>query len=193
MKKILLTLACILFLTTSSAQAKTFKVVSLQCFSTNFPLETFNIETLQRMNLGHGIIIEPGTVVAGKVVKIIKPRRGKRNAYFEFVPVAMRYNGVITRIEHPYITADIVGYRTIDPKDAAVYAAKKATNLIFIGASVGVSFVEGSIKAEEGDRLKSGLKQTYKDTPLSLIEPGSELNIEVGDTLKFKIRNNFNF
>lgn len=188
MKKILLVLICILLLTTSSVQAKTFQVVSLQCFSTEFPLEIYNIETLEKINLGHGVVIQPGTVVAGRVVKITKPRRGKRNAYFEFVPIAMRYNGVTTKIEHPSVVADIIGYRKIDPEKAAIYIAKKATNFIFLGASFGVSFIEGTMKAEEGDRLKSGLKQTYKDTPLSLIEPGSELNIEIGDTLKFRLK-----
>ncbi len=188
MKKIFLLLICILLLTTNQAQAKTCKVISLQTFSTQFPLEIYNIQTLEKINLGHGIILKPGTVIAGRVVKVIKPRRGKRDAYFEFIPLLTRYNGVTKEIKHPSIVAEIIGIKKIDPKDAAIYAAKKATNLIFIGASVGVSFIEGTMKAEEGDWLRSGIEQTYKDTPLSFIDVGSELNIEIGDTLNFRLK-----
>lgn len=188
MKKFILVFVFVLFLLPLSSQAKTIKVVSLQHFSTKFPLEIYNVETLEKLDLGGGLVLEPGTIVAGKVVKVEKPRRGKRNASFEFTPTLISYKGVIQKIDRPYIVAQIIGYRTIDPEDVAIYVAKKATNLIFIGASSCVAFVQGAMEAEEGDRLKSGLLQTYKDTPLSFIDVGSELNIDVGDALKLKIK-----
>lgn len=188
MKRFLLIFVFIVFILTSSVQAKTIKVISLQNFSTKFPLETYNVEILERVNLGRGIILEPGTIIAGRVVRIEKPKRGKRNAYFEFIPMIISYKGVTKTINHPDIIAQINGYRHINPEQAAIYVAKKATNFIFIGASLGVSFVQGAMEAEEGDTLRSGLMQTYKDTPLSFIDVGSELNVDMGDVLKFKIK-----
>lgn len=187
MKRFLLILAFVLFCLTSSVQAKTFKVVSLQFFSTQFPLDIYNIETLERVNLGNGTILEPGTVVAGRVIEITRPRRGKRNAYFDFMPIATRYNGETKRLNNAPLV-QINGYRKIDPEQAAIYVAKKLPNLLLMGSSLGISFVEGMMNAEEGERLKAGMTKTYKDTPLSLIDAGSHLNIEIGDTLKLKVK-----
>lgn len=189
MKKFLLVFVLISFLMPQSVQAKTIKVISLQNFSTAFPLEFYNVETLEEINLGNGIILQPGTIVAGKVIKIDKPKRGKINARFEFVPALISYKGAVQKIENPNYTAEIIGYRKIDPEQAAIYVAKKATNFIFLGASLGVSFVQGAMdEAREGERVKSGLIQVYKDTPLSFVEVGSDLNIETGDALKLKLK-----
>lgn len=186
MKRFLLVL--IILLLATSVQAKTFKVASLQTFSTQFPSAEFNVVTLEEIKFKGGAVIQPNTIISGKVIKIEKPRRGKRNAYFVFIPKYLRHNGIDSEVEGIY-PVKIIGYRAIDPEKVAIYAAEKSTNFIFMGASVGVSFVKGAMQSEDGDRVKSGLVQIYKDTPLSFIETGSELNIQVGDALKFKVPN----
>lgn len=180
-----------LFLLPLSVQAKTVKVVSLQHFSTEFPLEVYNVQTLERVDLGKGLIVERGTIIAGKVVRVERPKIGQQNAYFEFVPTYMSYKGVVQAIDNPDYVAQIVGYRKIDSGKAAICGAKMATNFLTMGASLGISFVQGLTEAEEGYRLESGLTRLYKDSPLFFVGVGSELNIEVGDALKFKVKKNY--
>ena len=49
------------------------------------------------------------------------------------------------------------------------------------GVSYGVSFVDGVITNNEENRLKSGVKQVYDDSFISLIELGDEIVIKKGD------------
>ena len=187
MRKILLVFIFALLICGSKAEAQTIKVLSLQHFSTEFPLPTCSVESIEKANLGNGIVLEIGTIISGRVVRIEKPHKFKRRAYFEFVPTLITYKGKTQKID-PKFVARVVGLRSIDPQKAAVYVAKKATNFIFIGASTGISFVEGLMEAEEGYRLKSGLYRAYKDTPISYLEAGEHLEVDVGDTLLLKIK-----
>ena len=49
------------------------------------------------------------------------------------------------------------------------------------GVSYGISFVDGIVTNNEGNRLKSGVKQVYDDSFLSYIEYGQEIEIKEGD------------
>lgn len=189
MKKISLIFAFVLFFLTSNAEAKTIKVVSLQYFSTAYPIDTYNVQTLKKADLGNGIVLQVGTIISGQVVKVIPPKRGKRNAYFVFAPTLLTYNGVSRKVEDKEYVAKIIGYTPIDPQKAALYLSKKAADLALKGASLGISFVQGVNEAEEGEKIKGGIVRVYKDSPLSFIEEGAELNIGIGDTLILKIKN----
>lgn len=190
MKRFLLVIVFILFTMNSGVQAKTIKVVSLEHFSTEFPSEIYNVQTLEKIKLGKELTLERGTIIAGRVVKVESPKIFSRNAYFEFIPTLISYNGVLQKIENPKYVARIVGYRSIDAERAAICGAKMATNFLTMGASMGISFIQGLTEAEEGYRFKSGIMRTYKDSPLSFVGVGSELDIEVGDALKFKLKKN---
>lgn len=188
MKKIFLTFTLTLFLLTSSVQAKTFKVVALESFSTEYPQQTFNVQVRQQEVFSKDLVIEEGTIISGRVVKISKPKRGKRNAYFIFVPTILTYEGKTENLEHLKLSAKVVGYRPVNPEKVVIYAAKKAADLAFKGASLGLSFAEGATQAKDGERIKSGIIKAYQDSPLSFIETGSELDIDTGDTLILKLK-----
>lgn len=168
------------------ARTKTIKVFALEDFSTREPSLTYNIQIIDDDVIGSQVI-RRGAIISGDVIKVEGPKRGKRNAYFEFIPTSYIYNDVSETFKTSCV-ARVVGYKELDPQKAAVYLARKASNLVFKGASIGIAFVEGVAKANEGTRLKSGFISAYKDTPLSYIEEGSELEVRPGDIiiLKFK-------
>lgn len=186
MKKILLliTLLCI----SSTANAKTIRAVSLEEFSTIDPSPTYKVQIIEREEFKDGTVYEAGTIISGEVVKVKNATRGKRNGYFEFVPTDLTFNHKTNKIENPNMIAKAVGYAPIDTKDLVEKAALGAVGLMFKGASQGISFVQGIADAEDGNRLKSGFVNVYKNSPLTYIEEGSELNIKAGDliVLKFK-------
>lgn len=190
MKKIFFVFSFILFLLTSSVQAKTFKVVALESFSTEYPQSTFNVQVTQQELFGRDLVIEEGTIISGRVIKIAKPKRGKRNAYFVFIPTALTYKGRTETLDKLKLSAKVVGYRPVNPEKVVIYAAKKAADLAFKGASLGLSFAEGATQAKDGERIKSGIIKAYKDSPLSFIETGSELDIDQGDIIILKLKRN---
>lgn len=188
MKRFLLNFVLISLLLTSSVYAETIKVISLEKFSTENPSPTYTVKTVEREEFKNGTVIEAGTIISGKVIRVQQPQRGKRNGYFVFLPTSATYEGTTRTTEKPMVAAKVVGYRPIEPQKAAIYVARKATNLFFKGASIGIAFVEGVAQAEEGEKIKTGLVSAYKDSPLSYIEVGSDLNVEVGDMLILKFK-----
>lgn len=187
MKKILLTIG-ILFCLTPTVYARTLRVESVQNFSTENPSPTYSVRVLDREEFKNGKVLEPGTVISGQVVKVQNAQRGKRNGYFEFLPSSATYNGETKTAQNPIVIAKVVGYSPMEPKDLALKAVKSAAGFAVKGASQGIAFVEGVAEAQDGNRLKSGIVNVYKDSPLSFIEVGSELNIKDGDILLLKLK-----
>lgn len=188
MKRILIFSALILHLLTSSVQAKTIKVVSLEHFSTEFPVETFNVQTLTTEELPDGIFIEKGTIISGYVVKVHGPKRLKRNSYFEFKPTLLTYKGRTLNIKDTKLVAKVVEQKRIDPVALTGNVAIKAANLVLLGSSQVISFTLGAANGEEGERIKAGLQRMYKDSFFSLAENGEHLDIDVGDILFLKLK-----
>ncbi len=191
MKKCIFKFLFIILLLTSSVQAQTLKVISMEPFSTAEPSPTYTVKILEPIIFPDGVILDAETYICGNVTRIQSPQRGKRNSYFVLNPTLAVFNDKTISLEKYRLEAKVVGYKPIEPAKLAVSAAKKATNLFFKGASLGISFAEGVAQAEDGNRLKSGLTKSYKDSPLSYIEAGKELNVAVGDILilSFKINN----
>lgn len=189
MKKFLFILFLFSFLILPvEAKATTIKVVALENFSTEFPLESFNVQTIETERFKNGIVLEEGTILAGKVTKIEKPKRGRRDARFEFVPTHISYNGKTKTLKEPMFVAQVIGYTPIDTEKLVISAAKTTAGFFVKGISQGISFTQGLVEAEEGERLKSGFVRMYKDSPLSFIDVGDELKIDIGDVLLLKLR-----
>ncbi len=183
MRKIIFSLICFVFFAATTAQAKSIRVISLEDFSTASPSDTYKVQIIEREELKDGTVLEAGTILIGDVIKVENAKRGKRDAYFEFIPTSYISNMTTQKIEDTKYYAKVVGYAPIDKQAIAESAAKSAVGFFFKGVSQGISFVQGVAQAEDGSRIKSGLVKIYKDSPLTYIEEGSELNVKPGDLI----------
>lgn len=188
MKKFLLLIFTI-FLFSTSAHAKALKAVALDDFSPQNPKAIFRVRVIETEEVKKDSFIDAGTIICGQVIAIKGPQRGKRDGYIEFIPIEITCNGVTQKIEHPVIAARVSGYKPINPKELTFNVMRKTANFFFKGAISAVEFIDGAVEAENGRRIKSGVMKVYKDSFLSYIETGKELNVKTGDILTLKFKN----
>lgn len=169
-------------------QAKSIKVVALEPFSTAHPSATFAIQTLQDEYLPDDVFLPEDAMITGQIIHVEAPKRGKRNGYIRFVPQKIVYEDKTIDISNPKLVAIITYYRPIDPKDLVFTVARKTANFMFKGVVSVAEFAIGAIENEEGNPIKSGAMNVYRDSFLVYIEVGDELNVKKGDTLIFKIK-----
>ena len=177
----------IMCLLAPKVDAKTIKVMAVEKFSTSKPSSTFSVKTVETDELKDGIFVEKGSIISGLVVEIHTAQRGKRDSYFEFHPTSITYRGKTINISNSNIVAKVVGYKPVDPEKLAGNVAIKAANFVLLGSSQVISFTLGAAHAQNGERMKLGLDRMYKDSFVSFIEAGKELNIATGDMLLLKI------
>lgn len=180
----------ILFITTPVHAAQSVKVSALTEFNSLRPAKTMKVITLQKAEFNNGLIFEDGTVINGEIIDVKQPKRGKLNASFKFKPTSYTYNGKTIKIEDEEFIAKYSEYKELDKAGLATSAATTAGSMIFHIPllSEGVSFVKGFWKNPENNRLKSAGIQVYKDSPLSYIEEGKDIEIKENTMfiLKFK-------
>ena len=75
-----------------SCDAKSFLVQSQEPFSTKFPRRYVSFKVLESNKLNNGIILEYGSIIKGRIIEVKMPKRGKRNAYFVFMPESYCFN-----------------------------------------------------------------------------------------------------
>ncbi len=188
MKKIYL-LFVIMCLQISSCFAAThLKVVAMDEFKTESPAKELNVRVVEEATLGN-YDLGVNSILHCQVLKIIDPKRGKRNAYFFVKPISYTTNDNTTCL----IEEDMYGkyskfvlskeeIKKIPPTTVIKKAALTVGDYFVKGLSICYSFVEGVVKNEKDDnRLKSGVKNAYEESPLSLISEGEQLDIKVGD------------
>lgn len=191
MKKIYITLFMLIISVSLPAEAaQSVKVSALTPFNSLKPVESMKVVTLERAEFKNGMVFEEGTVLTGEIFDVRQPKRAKLNASFKFKPTSYLYNGRIGKIEDPDFVAKYAEYKELDKAGLATSAATTAGGMIFHIPllSEGVSMAKGMWKNPENNRLKSGVVQVYKDSPLSYIEEGKDVVISK-DTmfiLKFK-------
>ena len=191
MKKTII-LAFLLMMTYSlpANAAQKVKVSALTPFSSLNPSEKMKVITLEKAEFNNGIIFENGTVIYGDIIEVKQPKRAKRNASFKFKPTSYLYNGETRTVNDPNFIAKYAEYKELNKAELATSAAATAGGFIFHIPllSEGVSFVKGVIKNPEDNRFKSGAVQVYKDSPLSYIEEGKDIDIQENTMfiLKFK-------
>ena len=188
MKKFLSILLVSVLCLSTPALAETIKVISLENFSTTAPSEIYKVKTAETEELDDGRIVDEGTIITGRVSVVKHPKRGKRNASFEFIPLNMTTANGETQTFSPTMVARVVGYVPFNAIGAAGTVAKTAVGFIIPGADAGISFIQGVSCSAKGSRIKSGFKKVYEDCPISYIEHGKELNIKPGDMLLLKIK-----
>lgn len=176
MKKsgILLALFCMMF---TPALAKNIEVEALSDFSTNNPPKYYSVKVIEPIVTQNGAI-KSGSILKGKIV-VKDAARLKRDATFTFTPTVLTEpNGNIIQVKKYYIGKYS---KEIDKAQLAKTAALSAGNLMVKGFSTGYKAIEGAVKNEEGNRLKSSAVAVYESTPLSYAEKGSALVIKKGE------------
>jgi len=188
MKKFLLIFIFIFFFFVASVQAQTLKVISLDKFSTENPSPICRVQITETTELEDEFFLESGTIISGQIIKTYRPKRGKRDSYFELVPTAITYNDKTLNITNSKFIATVAAYKPVNAGALAGNIAIKAANFVVLGSSELISFTMGATQSQNGTRIKSGVERMYKDSFVSFIEAGSELNINKGDTLILKIK-----
>ena len=189
MKKWLCLLSAMVFTVASVCAAEILQVESLTKFSTaEYPAEV-QLRALNDINLSTDIQIKEGYTVTGKLTDVSSPKRLKRDAKFSFMPLYyVDYSGKTNMIKEPVegkFTKDI----EINKGELAKSAALTVGNHFLQGLSMGYYAVEGAVKNESDNRFKSSVKSVYEHSPLSYVEKGQDIEINVHDVfgLKFKV------
>ena len=172
----------------SKAYAETIEVRSLESFSTANPPASISVELLEPLQIDENKIIEAGAVVKGKLVDVKKPKRLKRDAKFSFKPISYTdENGG----QHA-ISTNIKGTLSepIDKVELAKDAALSVGNFFVKGIKTTAAVVEGTVKNEQGSRLKSAGYSLYQSTPVSYVEQGKDVKIEKDESFYLKFSQN---
>lgn len=176
MKKFYLTIA-LLSMLFMPALAKNVEVEALSNFSTDNPPKYYSVKIVEPIVTSKGTI-ESGSILEGKITAK-DAQRLKRDATFSFKPVTLTEpNGNVINIKK-----NIVGKYTkgLDKGQIAKSAALSAGNFVVKGFSTGFTAIEGAVKNEEGNRLKSSAVAVYEKSPLSYTQKGNALEIKEGE------------
>lgn len=194
MKKIISTLI-ILTATALGASAATVTGTALTNFSTEEPTCYFTVKLDQETELTKYIILPAETILSGRVVEVENGRRGKRGAYFVFTPTTYSNETGTFEFRNKNIDIKVSQYKPLDKGETAKSLATSGATTVASHVlrvpllSEGVSFVKGVAKPQDvsKNRIANGFTQVYKDSPLSYVEKGDELNIVAGQQIKLKI------
>lgn len=194
MKKFILTLFISILTLNASYAAVQLKVQALDEFKTDTPKKSIKVKVLKDTSLAKYNLHE-NDILDCSILKVVDPKRGKRNATFFVQPISYTSNG-----ETFNITEEMYGkysktvlskeeLKKIPPSSIAKNAVLMVGNHFVKGLSLGVSLVQGVVKNEKNNRLKSGVTKVYEDSPLSYISEGEQLDIKPEDSfyLVFKI------
>lgn len=196
MKKILLIILC--FMSVQCAVvAKTIKLVGTaeNDFSTQNPSSEFSLKTEKAINTPSGIL-EQGSVITGYVIKVIPPKRGKRDAYlyFKLKSISIPNEDRIITIDNEKAIGKITMYKSKDLKDlnyaqVSYTAGKTVANLFVKHISYPIDFVKGVFSADEGEnKIQSGMQQTYEGSFFSYFSEGNEFNLKKDDKLTLTLQ-----
>lgn len=185
-KSILFVIASLLSLLSANAESYKIHVSELEEFNTAAPSKSINVRVLSDSALGK-YNLQAGDIIHCNVVKVTDPKRGKRTASFTVCPQSYTSKDSTVVIEDNFYGkyADKIlskeELKNIDPKQVGKKAVITVGNHFVKGVAPAVSLAEGMIKNEEGNRLESGVKKVYKDSPLSYVEKGKELELLPGE------------
>lgn len=188
MKKRILYLFAVLFLTIACANAAPDKihVSAVESFSTENPASKIDVKVLTDSSLGN-YKLKSGDIIHCNVVKVTDPKRGKRAASFAVCPISYTSEEHTIKIEDNFYgkyASKIISkeeLKNVDAKQVGKKAARSIGNHFVKGVAPVASLAEGMIKNEDSNRLESGVKQVYKDSPLSYAGKGKQIELEPGE------------
>lgn len=156
--------------------AQSVGVESLSEFSTANPPKSISIKLTEPLELTSGITLNAGDEIQGELVDVKSPKRLKRDAGFSFKPKLYIDNeGKTHNIEND-ITASYT--EPVDKGKLAKNTALGVGSFFVKGLSLGYAAVEGAVKNDEDNRLKSSAVSVYESSPLSYVNKGEDIKIE---------------
>ncbi|MEI3267965.1 MAG: hypothetical protein V8R70_02190 [Candidatus Gastranaerophilaceae bacterium] len=186
MKKLILLLSCILLQVSAAYAASQLHVVAMDEFKTDKPSKNISVRVLEPSELGR-YQIGTNAVLNCQVLRIVDPKRGKRNATFFVKPVSYTDGAEKVSIEeemygkYSKFVLSKEELKKIPPFKVMKNAALMVGNYFIKGISIAYHFGEGFVKNEKENRFKSGVTNAYEESPLSYIGEGEQLDIKVGD------------
>jgi hypothetical protein len=192
-----LALACMLAMPAVFAETAQLKVTAINEFRTDAPAQTVSVRVREDVRMGKYYLKE-GDVLNCKVLYVTDPKRGKQNASFYVEPLTCVSEGKMYNIDEEYCgkysktVLSLEEIKKIPPGTAIKKTALTVGSHFVKGLSMGVYFAQGVIQNKDDGRIKSGVKNAYKESPLSYVEKGQELDLKTGDEfyLVFKISEN---
>lgn len=169
------------------AYSKTVEVESLNDFTTANPPASISVKLLEPLELTSEIVLDSGVKVYGSLIDVVSPKRLKRNASFSFKP---EYYFTSDGEKHS-IDVDVIASYTV-PVDKGKLAKNTALgvgNFFVKGLSMGVAAVEGAVKNDEDNRIKSSAVSVYEASPFSYAEKGEDLDIKTSQIFYLKFPN----
>ena len=196
MKKIFLIILLLNIVFTVRVEAKNIRVETMSDFSTANPPDVLELKIKNGFTTKSGKVVSENSVVIGKVVNVKDPKRLKRNASFSFEITGYKdsVTGCTLNVDKK-IVGKYSSLTDVTPKGVIKTGAIAAGNKI-VGAYLGpsVALVEGAVKNEQGNVVKSAVTSVYESTPLSYVEKGHELEFKTGDVfvMNFKVKEDKN-
>lgn len=156
--------------------AETVEVEAITSFSTANPPASIAVKLNEPLQLTNTISLKAGDVIHGDLIDVVSPKRLKRDASFSFKPnFYMEPDGKT----HDIDIAVVATYtKPIDKGDLAKSAALGVGNFFVKGLSMGAAAVEGAVKNQEDNRLKSSAVSVYEASPFSYARKGEDLDIK---------------
>jgi len=185
MKKLLFLILTIVIC--SPVFAETVIVEALDNISTINPPDFVKLKILSNITLDDNLTLIKGDIAEFEIVDVKDPKRLKRDANFsvKLLNVHQVDTDKIIKANKEYIGK----YTTeLNKADLAKTAALAVGNHFIHGISAGFSAIEGAIKNEENNRIKSSAVAVFNSSPVSYVKKGNELTINKEDIfyLKFK-------
>lgn len=190
MKKFLILMLCMMFSSAAFASSVQMKVTAIEDFNTQNPSAHIKVKVNNDIQLGN-YNIKSGDVLENQVLNVTEPKRGKRNACFYVKPLYYVSEGSAVDMKEEFYgkySKTILSkeeLKKIPPGKVVKKAALTVGSHFVKGLSTGVAFAKGVVNNEEDNRLKSGVVEAYKESPLSYAGKGEELDIKSGDEFYF--------
>jgi len=174
------------------AHSKTVFAQTLADFDSTNPPKEYSFRVIKDIVFDDEIKLEENAILRGKIVKVIPPKRLKKDAYFVFkvksFTVPSQDDKIIKVCHNPKSRTKVKPYTPINKVQVAGKIATTAAGIVVKGLSEGVSFVEGVVQAKDGEnRLGAGAKNLYEDSPFSYCEKGEELCLKTGAIVKLSL------
>ena len=190
MKKLVILIMCMIFPSAVFASSVQMKVTAMENFNTEHPAAQIKVRVNKDVELGNYNLKE-GYILESQVLNVTDPKRGKRDACFFVKPLYFVSNTGIVRVQEEYYgkysktVLSTEELKKIPPGKIVKQAALTVGNHFVKGLSIGVHFAQGVVQNEEDNRLKSGVTEAYKESPLSYVGKGEQLDIKSGDEFYF--------